>query len=106
MWSSDHNDCSYIILEIKKNGDGYYGYPGGRKGCNMNVKGKVRYNMTHLYVGMTKLKFINKPEFNTTNDSVLLRQENKKHKIIASMTLIETNVRGGNKYTFYKIKDY
>jgi hypothetical protein len=106
MWSSDHNDCGWIIFEIKNNGDGHYGFPRGRKGCNMNVKGKVRYNKKYLYVGMVKLKFINKPEFNTNNDSVFLRIQNKKLKVIASMTLIETDIRGGNKYTFYKIKDY
>ena len=106
MWSSDDNDCSYIMLEIKKNGDGLYGYPGGFKGCNMNFEGKVRFNKKHLYVGTIRLNFIDDPEYNNNNDSIFLRQNRKKYKIIASMTVIESKIIGNNKHTFYKIQDY
>lgn len=107
VWTSNHSNCVYMLLEIKKNGSGSYGSSGCCHGCEGKAEGKVRFNNAHLYVGMASLKFIKQPEIIETNDSLVLNYKGSgKTRILAKMTIKESYLRGNQTYTFYKVKDY
>jgi hypothetical protein len=106
QWAADNFDCAYIHLEVRKNGRGDYGvYENCGKGGHS--KGAIRFTNAALYVGITKLKFINKPEYALPNDSIELNYAGyKKVPFFAKMTIKETTLRGGQTYTLYKIENY
>src|SRR3954471_20911912 len=71
IWTCDHDECGYMLLEIKKNGRGHYG-PYENCGKGAQAKGEVRFTDESLYVGTAPLDFISKPEYITGNDSLEL----------------------------------
>ncbi len=106
-WAGSYYDCGCgLMMEINRNNTGkLYNYE-TPKGCNVLRFGRVRYNHTHLYIGVTAFKFVAKPEIPSGNDTIEIRL--KKYKVLAKMVLESQ----AEKYetcrttTYYKIKEY
>ncbi|MBL7893981.1 MAG: hypothetical protein JNK50_01720 [Bacteroidia bacterium] len=99
-----------VYLEINKNNHGRYGTFSADKGCGgKSWKGKVTFTNTHLYVGSTTFKFIQKPTLYIGNDSISDSWQNMssgKVKIIASMIVRTSLFHHNDEHTFFKILDY
>lgn len=90
-------DCTHY-LDIDLNDNGIYS-AFGFKGCNIEVKGKVKKSLFTLFIGkMTWI--ISRPK--PTNDTIIF--ENKYIQATSKMTLGNSLLHGMNQYTFYKYK--
>lgn len=107
VWTCNHSECAWIFLDIKKNGKGEYGPANKCRGALANIKGRVRFTDEALHVGNAKFRFMAKPEYSEPGDSInLTYAQDKKIHYLAKMKLKESGIRGGQTYTFYKIKNY
>lgn len=104
LWVADNSDCSWITLDINKNGKGNYG-PADVCGKGIHARGRVSFTKAAIYVGLAKLKFKSEPEDAAANDSIFTNYTHRKTKIFARMTIEESNFRGGKTYTMYKITE-
>ncbi len=110
IWAANNHDCNFVLLEIKKNGEGDYG-PLKTCGKGIHARGLVRYTDRAIFVGTARLELLKKPELSYANDSVRLNYHPpKNHSVMqhysAKMTIQESAFRGNKSYTLYKIENY
>jgi len=107
FWASYNSDCSWMELEIKRDGKGHYGPARAcGKGRSAEAIGKVRYSDQFLYVGSSRFKIIEKTELVNDTNIINLYTPYMSGHYSAKMTIEETDLRGGKTYTFYKTKKY
>jgi hypothetical protein len=107
IWVSDEGFCGLMFLDLKKDGKSEYGTKAPFVGCNGKIfAGKSRITSHHLYIGITQLQIISKPELVSGNDTMGWKSLSMRGRVTAQMTLKNGLFHGRNTYTFHKIKDY
>ena len=103
-----YSPCN-VFLDITSDKHSAYGGATGDKGCDLKVSGKVRYNKTHIYVGTTEFKFIEKPFKIENGDSIIFASVGKglvHSKIYGEMILMNSIFNRHVKYKFTKVLEY
>ncbi|MBA3705145.1 MAG: hypothetical protein H0W84_04405 [Bacteroidetes bacterium] len=104
-----------MYLIISKNNHGEYSNHTNDNTCmDKSWKGTVKFTSTHLYVGITRFKFIKKPELLDGTDSVYMCKPTAmpyngcgvKYAKTATMTLKNSILHSSEVITYYKIVDY
>jgi hypothetical protein len=115
-WKSLGGCQTHII--INTNGKGEYGSLLKDKGCadKTGASGKVRFNDSHLYIGLTKFTFVTKPTRLSGTDSIDACLSagvshwsggcSQKYPKLATMTLRNSKFHTGQTVTYYKLVDY
>jgi hypothetical protein len=102
-------NCEQVFIDITADRDASYGGDLGTKGCETKFNGKVRFNKTHLFIGITKFKFIEKPIKIENGDSITFASIKKgivHSKITGQMTLLNSVFHGKTTYKFIKVLEY
>ena len=109
LWVTNEGYCSHYFIEIKRNNHGTYAPYSPDKGCNgKTFKGIVKISNRNLYIGHTKMWFLEEPTYYSKNDSIEWMDSRPKqnYKILATMKVELSFFHGHDTYTFKKIEDY
>jgi hypothetical protein len=104
-WVS-YSECG-MEIDIQKNGKGRYFSNHVQFGCDgKSWKGTVRYTDDHLWVGITKFTFVEKPLRLSGLDTIKWGGGAIKYPKLASMTLQNSKLHTGEIIEYTKIEDY
>lgn len=97
--------CYLTYITILRSDHSTYGTYSDDKGCEYrHWTGKARFNEKHLYIGLNKFTFVQKPAASGNNDSIYVK--GIKYKVLATMVLHNSALQHHDTHHYQKYIEY